>query len=171
MSITLKRKSIRRYTDQPVSDSDLKDLLKAAMNAPSAGNSQPWHYIVIRDRNTLKEIPTLSIYAQMAAEAPAAILVCGDPSLENFPGFWPQDCAAATENILIAAEEKNIGTVWCGIYTENGDISRPEKFRKFFGIPENIIPFSLVVLGYKGEEKPPTDRYNEERVHYDKWQG
>ena len=103
----LTRRSIRKYTKEPVSDEAIKMLLEAAMAAPSAGDQQPWHFIVIRDRAILDEIPKLHPHAQMVKEAPVAIVVCGDERSVKYKDFWPQDCAAATQNLLLAAHAKN----------------------------------------------------------------
>lgn len=166
MNAIFARRSIRRYTPEPVPDELVTELLRAAMCAPSARNEQPWHFVVIRDRNILREIPKFHPYAQMLNEAPLAILVCGEPQLEKSKGRWPTDCAAATENILIMAQEKGLGTCWLGIYPDTG---REANIRKLLQIPDNITPFSLVAVGYPGEQKPPSNRYDPDRVHYDRW--
>lgn len=166
MDPILNRRSIRKYTDQPVADEDVTYLLRAAMSAPSAHNEQPWHFIVIRDRRLLSEIPKVHPYAQMAAGAQLAILVCSDLALDTRSGFWVQDCAAATENILIAAQSKGLGAVWVGVYPRE---ERVQSFRLLFGIPENVVPFSLIPIGYPAEHKPPSDRFTPSRVHYDRW--
>ena len=105
----LTRHSIRRYTPAPVPDSLVTEILQAAMSAPSAGNQQPWQFVVVADRLLREEIPTFHPYAQMVREAPVAILVCGDLRLESYPGHWVQDCSAATQNILLAAHAKGLG--------------------------------------------------------------
>jgi nitroreductase len=163
----LTRRSIRRYTGQEVSREILLDLLRAAMSAPSAGNEQPWEFVVIKDRRLLDAIPGFHPYAQMLTEAPAAILVCGDLSREKYKGYWVQDCAAATENMLIAVNDKGLGAVWLGIYPVEERITG---LRRLLNIPENRIPFSLVALGYPAEKKEPADRFDAERIHYDCWQ-
>ena len=162
----LARRSIRRYQRRKVASDDLEPLLRAAMSAPSAGNAQPWHFVVITDRALLDAIPEFHPYAAMVSEAPAAILVCGDPALEKYPGFWTQDCSAAVENLLLAAQAQGLGAVWVGIHPIE---EREQSFRKLLGIPEGIIPFALVPVGYPAEEKPPADRYHPERVHRDGW--
>jgi len=108
----LTRRSIRRFRDEPVSDDLIETLLRAAMAAPSAGNQQPWHFVVIRDRETLDTTSTVHPYATMAAEAALAIVVCGDTTLEMHKGFWVQDCAAAIQNLLLAAHASGLGAVW-----------------------------------------------------------
>ena len=105
------RRSIRAYTPEAVSDDDVAEILDAAMAAPSAGNQQPWHFVVIRDRALLAAVPGFHPHARMAPQAPVAILVCGDPALERHAGYWVQDCSAATENLLLAVAAKGLGAV------------------------------------------------------------
>ncbi|NLD50386.1 MAG: nitroreductase family protein [Clostridiaceae bacterium] len=166
MEAILNRRSIRKYTDKPVTEEDIRCLLQAAMSAPSAGNQQPWHFVIIRDRSILLKITEVHPYSQMLAQAQAAILVCGDESLEKHKGYWVQDCSASTENILIAAQEKGLGTVWLGVHPNE---ERKAGIKKILGIPDNITPFSIVSIGYPAEKKEPSNRYNEERIHYDVW--
>lgn len=160
------RRSIRKYTKEPVSDADIKELLEAAMAAPSAGNEQPWHFVVIKDRAILDRIPDVHPYSFMIREAPAAILVCGDTDLATHGEMWIQDCSAATENLLIAVAAKGLGAVWLGVHPRQ---ERAEGLRKLLGIPANVVPFALIPIGRPAEKKPPADRYNEARVHHDKW--
>lgn len=166
MEAVLSRRSIRRYTSEPVSDDLVEELLRAAMSAPSAGNEQPWHFFVIRDRKTMERIQEFHPFAKMLREAPVAILVCGDPSLEKYEGFWVQDCSAATENILIAAHSMGLGAVWLGLYPIE---ERVNGMRKLLGIPEHVIPLSLVSVGHPAEKKPPADRYDESRIYIEEW--
>ncbi len=166
MSAILSRRSIRRYTKEDVSDEIVKELLEAAMSAPSAGNEQPWHFVVIRDRKILNEIPNIHPYSGMLREAPLAILICGDESLQKYKGYWVQDCSAATENLLIAINAKGLGGVWLGVYPVE---DRVVGVRKLLNMPDNIIPFSLISIGYPAEQKPPANRYDPSRIHYDRW--
>jgi len=163
----LSRRSIRAYTKESVSEDLIRQLLEAAMSAPSAGNAQPWHFVVIRDRRTLDAVPSVHPFSGMLRQAPLAILVCADPTLEKYPGFWVQDCSAATQNILIAARALGLGAVWLGFYPKEERIAG---IRKMLGIPEHIIPLSMVSIGWPAEEKPPGGRYQEERVHRDRWE-
>lgn len=160
------RRSIRKYKDEKLRKEDIEDLLSAAMAAPSAGNAQPWEFVVIDKKDILNEIPKFHAYAGMLKEASHAILVCGNIDLEKYKGFWIQDCSAATQNILLAATAKEIGSVWLGVYPEE---DRIEGFRKLLDLPDNLIPFSLVSLGYPAETKESVDRYNEDKVHYNKY--
>ncbi|MBN2014744.1 MAG: nitroreductase family protein [Candidatus Altiarchaeota archaeon] len=160
------RRSVREYSDQHVADETIRDLLEAAMCAPSAGNEQPWHFIVIRDQGVLEEIPRVHPYALMVKKASAALVVCGDTRLEKHKGFWVQDCAAATENILLAANAKGLGAVWLGIYPRKDRVLGMQKLLK---LPEEVIPLALVPLGYPLSRLPGSERFNESRIHEDRW--
>jgi nitroreductase len=162
----LTRRSIRRYSDEPLPDIAIYELLRAAMAAPSAGNEQPWHFIIIKSIDILDRITQIHPYSQMLKEARAAVLVCGDPMLEKHKGFWVQDCSAATENLLIAARAKELGAVWLGVFPRD---DRVNGLRKLLDIPEEVIPFALIALGYPAEEKRREDRYNVDRIHLERW--
>ena len=160
------RRSIRKYKKQPISEKIVHDLLDASFSAPSAGNQQPWHFIVIDERKILNVIHTFHPSAKILKEADKAILVCGDLNLEKFKGYWMIDCAVATENLLLAAHSLGLGACWLGIYPREGRVAG---MRKLFQLPIRIIPFALVSLGYPGEYKPREDRYNTSRIHHNKW--
>ena len=167
MDTILKRRSIRKYKQKAVPDAVVYELLRAAMNAPSAGNAQPWHFVVIRERAILDAIPDFHPNAQMLKEVGMAILVCGDLREEKYPGYWVQDCSAATQNILLAAQDRGLGTVWLGIYPQEERISG---LRKLLHITEDdVIPLSLIPVGYPAEKIRPADRFLAERIHYDQW--
>ncbi len=166
MKAIFERRSIRKYTSEDISENDEEKLLRAAMAAPSAGNQQPWHFIVIRNRKTMEGIQEFHPYASMLDHAPLAIVVCAEPGLEKFPGFWPQDCSAATENLLIAAQDMGLGTVWLGVYPLE---DRVEGARKMIGIPESVVPMAIIAVGHPAESKEPSDRYDASRVHHEQW--
>ncbi len=165
MQAILTRRSIRRYTSQPVSDEMVIELLKAAMSAPTAGN-QPWHFVVIRDRSTLDSVSGFHPHAEMLKQASAAISISGDPTVGTLEGRWLLDCAAATENILIAANALGLGACWVGIYPVE---ERIEGLRKLLGMPDHVIPLSMVSLGVAAEKKDPPARFKTERIHYENW--
>lgn len=166
MKNILARRSIRKYTDQSVPEDMINDLLRAAMSAPSAGNQQPWQFVVIRNRSILNDITTVHPYSSMLKEAPCAILVCGDLNRETHKGYWVQDCSAATQNILLAANSLGLGSVWLGVYPRE---DRVEALRKLLGIPSHIVPLALIAVGYPAEEKEPSNRFDKNRIHYDRW--
>jgi nitroreductase len=166
MNSVMSRRSIRKYTDKKISDETVRELLKAAMAAPSAGNQQPWEFIVLRDKEVMSKIIEVHKYATMLKEAEVAIVVCGDEAKEKFKGYWVQDCSAATENILIEAQELGLGGVWLGVYPME---DRVEALKEILNIPSSVTPLSIVSLGYPGESKDPADRYDETRIHFDRW--
>ena len=160
------RRSIRKHLDRPVPEELVQKLLAAAMQAPSARNQQPWQFVVIDDRERLSKIAEFMPNAAMAAQAPLAILVCGDLDLEKSEGYWVVDCAAAVENMLLAAHALGLGAVWCGVYPR---APRMEGLRQLVGLPRNVIAHSLVVLGYGAENVPAADRYRPDRVRRNHW--
>ncbi len=162
----LGRRSIRQYTPDAVSDESLTTLLKAAMSAPSANNKQPWHYVVIKTRSILDRMADMHRHGKMLAQAQTAIIVCGDLKLAGYQGHMVLDCAAATENILIAAHALGLGAVWVGLYPWE---DRMALFKGLLAIPENIDPIALISLGYPAEQKPPSDRFQPDRVHKERW--
>ncbi len=166
MDAVLSRTSIRSYTEYPVSADSLQKMLQAAMAAHSAGDQRPWHFVVIEDLAVREQIPNIHPFAHMTPEAPVAILVCGDPTLQKHPGFWVQDCAAATENILIEAQALGLGAVWLGVYPIEG---RVQSFRRLLNLPAHVVPFALVPVGHPGERKQASPRLDESRVHHDRW--
>ena len=165
MKAILTRRSIRKYTNQPVSDEMLKELLEAAMYAPSASNRQPWYFVVINDREIMNEIPKYHAYAQMLKEAAIAIFVCCDINLED-KGFGVEDCSAATQNILLAAHASGLGAVWIGIYPAEPLVTAT---KKLLNLPGHIIPISLISIGYPAEQRSWQDRYRADRVHNNQW--
>jgi nitroreductase len=167
MQALFSRRSIRKFTSAPVPDDILREILEAAMSAPSAGNQQPWHFVVIHDRKLLDQIPSFHPHSMMCRDAQVAILVCGDPTLEKHVGYWVQDCSAATENLLLAVHAKGLGGVWVGVYPRD---ERVTGFRRLLNIPGHVIPFALIPVGHRAEQKPPRpDRYNEARIHRNAW--
>jgi nitroreductase len=166
VSTILKRRSIRRFTAQDVAPAQIDTLLEAAFAAPSANNMRPAHFVVIRDRPTLSGITRIHPYAAMASQAPIAIVVCADTSIQPEPGYYAQDCSAATENILLAATDLGLGSVWCAIHP-NSD--RAQGFAELLGLPEGTAPFSLVVIGHPAERKDPHSGIDRNRVHSDRW--
>ncbi len=166
MESVFRRRSIRRYTPDPVGEDRIRRLLEAAMAAPSAGDQRPWEFVVIDDRALLDRIPEVHPHSNMVREAPVAILVCGDPGREKHKGYWVQDCSAAVMNILIEAVELDLGAVWLGVYPRD---DRVEGLRKMFGVPEALVPFALIPVGHVREPKPPSERFEPSRIHRNQW--
>ena len=163
----LTRRSIRKFeTGKTVSDEIIKAMLRAAMQAPSAGNQQVWNFIVVTDRKILEEIPKFHPHSQMLKEAPLAIVVCGDTNIEKYEGYWVQDCSAAAQNILLAAHDKGLGAVWLGVHPVE---EREEALKKLLLLPDGVIPLGIIAAGYAAQKIEPADRYDETKIHYNKW--
>jgi nitroreductase len=164
IEVIFKRRSIRKYTERAVDPEDLKKILEAGMAAPSAKNRQPWHFVLIQDKETLKRLADAHPYGKMLTEAAAAIAVCGD--MNAAPDYWIQDCSAATENILIAVAALGLGAVWLGCHP------RPERvsaIKKILRIPDHIGVLSLISIGHPAEDKEPRTQYEDSRVHRETW--
>lgn len=167
MDTILKRRSVRSYDSKEISKEDLNKILKAGMRAPSAGNEQVWEFVVTKDRSKMLEIIELSPYAKMLETADSIIVVCGDIQKQKYPyDFWIQDCSACTQNMLLQATDLGIGSVWVGIYPIE---ERVKGVQKIFELPENVVPLSVVSLGYPKKEYEQLDTFVEEKIHYDKW--
>ena len=164
MEAIFARRSIRTYTGEPVSREVITELLEAGMAAPSSNNRKPWHFIVIRDRATLTKLAESHPHGKMMSEAAAAIAVCGDTTVS--PDFWVQDCAAATENILVAIAELGLGAVWLGCHPREERVSA---IRAVLDVPGHIGILSLVSIGHPGEKKEPRTQYDPKRIHNEKW--
>ncbi len=161
-----KRRSIRQFQDKTISAQDINTLLKAAMLAPTARNCQEWEFVVIKDRIVLNALKEAHPHAQMLSTADCAIAVCADTKREWESGYWMGDCAAATQNILLAATDMGIGSVWLGVYPNE---ERMKKIAEVLRLPENIKPFNIIALGYPAEEKGDVDRFDPKKVHYERW--
>jgi nitroreductase len=160
------RRSIRKYSGNLVTDEQLEVLLRAAMSAPSARNKQPWHFIVIRDIKKLKEISEAHPYGKMLQDAGAAIVICGDKTIEEMDSYLLQNCSASTQNLLLAAHDLGLGAVWLGLHPREDRISSLKTILK---LPDHILPVSMISLGSPDEEKEDQDRYLVDRIHIDRW--
>ena len=162
------RKSVRSFTSEPVSEEHIEAMLKAAMAAPTAVNYQPWRFVVITDRAQLDAMAEVLPYARMLKQAPLAIIVCGETTW--FEGrenpYWQQDCSAATENLLLAAEALGLGAVWTGVYP-NMDLAKP--LGEFLSLPETVHPLCAIPIGHHDGTTQPRDKWKPENIHYGKW--
>ena len=162
--VLLKRRSVRKFTEESISDEMIEELLHAAMSGPSACNKKPWDFYVITNPQKLEELKASSMFTKMSS--PLAVVVCGDLSRAlplKMAEYWIQDCSAATENILLRATDLGLGAVWCGIYPQKKAI---EKVQKILEIPKSQIPLNLIFIGHPAEEPEARDQYEEKRVQY-----
>lgn len=160
------RRSVRRYIDKSVSSDLIEEVLKAGMFAPSGYNKQPWHFVVFDDKEIIKEIKSMHPYASSLSTAPICIMVCGDTEKELAIGFYQVDCSAAIQNILLASKDLGLDTCWMGIYPWQEVV---EAFANRFQLPANVEPFALISLGYSDVQQECPNRFDETKIHYNKW--
>lgn len=166
----MSRTSVRSYTEKPVEQEKVEMMLRAGMAAPSACNKQPWHFVVINNREILDQIPQFSPYAGMVKQAPLAIVVCGcmDKTLEGIEQeFWIQDCSAATENILLMAHGLGLGCVWTALYPLK---ERYEGMQQLLHLPKTMIPLNTLIIGYPKNQVTAKDKWKEENISYNYYQ-
>ena len=165
------RTSIRQYTDEPVSKENIETMLRAGMAAPTAVNRQPWHFVVINSKEKLAELAGDNPRGGMLKQAALAIVVCGnmDKALPGpGQGFWVQDCSAATENILLAANALGLGAVWTGLFP---DENRAASVAKVLKLPQTFIPLCTILIGHPAEHPQPKDKWKPENVSYNEFGG
>lgn len=165
----VERRSVRRYSGEPVTDDDKNALLHAAMSAPTGVNRQPWEFIVVDDPQLLGRLAEALPYAKMAAHAPMVIVVCGNSErfLEGDDStLWEQDLSAASENILLAAHAIGLGAVWTCLYPH---ADRMEAVKKILDIGDGIVPFNLIPVGHPADKHAPIDKWHADRVHHNRY--
>ncbi|MRS12967.1 MAG: nitroreductase family protein [Actinobacteria bacterium] len=155
------RRSVRHFTRQPVTDAELETVLRAAMAAPSAHNQRPWRFVAVRDRATLDRLATATMWATPVGRAQAAIVVYSERIALRAPGFWSIDCAAAIQNLLLAAHAGGLGAVWIGVYPIT---PFRRAVRKVLGLPATAAVHSMVALGHPERTPEPVDRWNPDWV-------
>ena len=174
----MSRKSVRSFTDQKVSEEQIETLLKAAMAAPSAINIQPWSFVVIDDDAIKQELWGDGWRPEMFTGAPIVIVVCGDTKTMRKPFgkpdaepeevdniFWYEDCSAAAENLLLAAEAMGLGACWTALYPTERMAPVCEKL----GLPENVKPLCAIPVGYPAGDDQPKDKWKPEKIHRNRW--
>ena len=161
------RRSIREYEDRSVEKEKIEKLLRAAMQAPSAANQQPWEFIVVENKDTLKKLSTTSPYSKLVEGSAVTFVLLANTKNFRAETAWQQDMAAAAENLLLEATYLNLGAVWLGVAVADSCVAA---VKQTFNLPENIKPFALISVGYpKNQKNEFIDRYVESKVHYEKW--
>ena len=178
LNVIHSRKSVRNYTGAPVTKDDIDELLRAGMAAPSAVDRRPWAFVAVTERETLDRLSKATPFSGMLKKAGAAIIVCGIPmkslvkmKLINLVAgvsndYWVQDCSAATENILLAAEAKGLGAVWIGIHPVEAKV---ETVRKILNIPDNVTPLNIISIGHPLGTEKPKNKFDEKAIHRETW--
>lgn len=162
--VLLSRRSVRKFTNEAVSDADVETLMHAAMSGPSACNCMPWEFYAISNPEVLEKLRGAAHYSRI--EAPLAIVVVGNLTRalpRNLAPFWVQDCSAATENILLQAVDLGLGTVWCGVHPQQ---RAEEKVSQALGLTEEQVPLNIIYVGHPAEAPAARDQYKAEFVHY-----
>lgn len=164
----LSRRSVRKYTTDPVGDDQIRIALEAAMAAPSARHCDPWHFIVVKEQAGRDTLADALPYGQMLRGAAAGIIVCGDITAAHRGelSYLLQDVSAAIENLLLALDLQGLGAVWLGIHPNDDRIAA---VKAAFNLPDNIIPVSAIALGYPDEFPEARTRYDETKVHHGTW--
>ncbi|WKY48202.1 nitroreductase family protein [Eubacteriaceae bacterium ES3] len=163
MNAIFNRTSVRKYLSKEVEAEKIDLLLKAAMAAPSAANQQPWEFFVVKNRETLKALAEASPYGGCIAGAPLAIVPVYRKEL-RMPEFADIDMSAATQNILLEAVELGLGAVWIGVAPLT---DRMESVAKILSVPDNLVPYAVIPLGYPEAEAKRQDRFDAARVHFE----
>ena len=162
MENILSRRSVRSYTDQKLTDEQIETLLRAAMAAPSGRNLQPWSFVVLTDPSEYDTIFEGNFNLDKFKQAAAVIVLCA----EQTGNTWRDDLAAATENLLLAAESMGLGAVWTASYPYEDRYLPP---KKALGLPETVIPYSIVPVGYPAGNEQPKDKWDPDKIHYGRW--
>ena len=160
------RRSIRQFTDELVTVEQAETLMRAAMAAPSAGNQQPWRFIIVRDAETRGRLAEATPYASPIGRATLGVVVLGDTRGNKHPGYWVQDCSAAVENLLLAAHAIGLGGVWIGVYP---DEERVRNVAQIVGAPEDVIPLCMIAIGVPANPGPDIDRYTPAFIFSESW--
>lgn len=160
------RRSIRRFAGKEIDPADIEKIIRAGMQAPSAKNYRPWQFVVVNKKEILRKVREYHPHAEMLNEAPLGIFVCGDLTIDSSVEYCALDCAAASQNMLLAAEALNLGAVWVGIYPRK---DRMEGTKMLLKLPDTVVPISLIVIGQPEETPHPVDRFLPERIKYNTW--
>ena len=165
MNIFKSRRSIRKFTAEPIPQEVMTSILEDAMSGPSAMRRDPWEFIVINDKKMLADVSSFLPHGGLLQDAACGVVVCGDikNAHDNSESYMLQDVSAAIENLLLSAESRNIGSCWLGVHPRR---DRIEGISRYFSLPENIIPVAVIALGFKAETKAPETRYDKNKIHY-----
>lgn len=166
MNSIFNRRSIRKYQDKPIEKEVIDRLLRAAMQAPSAGNQQPWEFLVVKNREVLKKMTETANSMQMLSSAGVGFVILGNKTGLKYPEHIDQDLSAATQNILLEAVNLDLGAVWLGVAPQQ---ERMDFLKNLFSLPDHIRPFAIVSVGYPAQENKFIDRYRPDKVHYETW--
>ena len=164
LDLIYSRQRVRDFADAPVSDDQIEAMLKAAMAAPSVQDRRPWHFLVVRKRETLDKLAKVHKYAYMLEKAPLAVVVCGDQKISE--KYWVEDGCVATQNLLLAAKALGLGGVWISLYPKK---KYQKAVQELLDIPEHVGVLCILALGTPTKEKQQGAKFDSERVHQEEW--
>jgi len=162
------RVSMRSYKPDPVPEGLISKILEAAVNAPSAGNTQDWEFVVVRDAKNRKDLSEAAFGQGFVAQAPVVIVVCSD--LKRISAVYGsrgenlysiQDTAAAVQNIMLAACDLGLGTCWVGAFSE-------DKVKSVLSLPEHVRPLAVIPVGYPSSIPKKPKRF-EGHIHKERY--
>lgn len=165
LDVIKNRRSIRSYTDKDVEENKIIEILKAAMQAPSSKNSQPWEFVIVDDKYILNELSKVQHRAKHIKEAPICLAVLGNKDRFLKAGKWMQDLGASTENLLLEATNQGLASCWTGVFPKNKVVN---KVKVALDLPENLVPYALISIGYSNEKNKYIDRFDKNKVHRNK---
>lgn len=162
LDVIKNRRSIRSYIDKSVEENKIIEILKSAMQAPSSKNSQPWEFVIVDDKEILSQLSKVQHRAKHIKEAPICIAVLGNKNRFLKAGKWMQDLGASTENLLLEATNQGLASCWTGVFPKNKVVN---KVKITLDLPENLVPYALISIGYTNEENEYIDRFDKKKVH------
>lgn len=167
MNTIMKRRSTRKYLDKPVEPEKAEHILRAAMQSPTAHNSQCWEFVLVTEEGKRREISRMSPWSGFSVEAPLHIVACADLD-RAYPGpaLWPSDMGAVCQTMLLQAEEEGLGACWMAVWPHE---ERCKHVRELLGIPESVVPCAVITVGYKREEKGFQDRFDPKKIHWERF--
>ena len=166
MNSIMSRRSIRKYLDKAVESDKIERILRAAMQSPTGHNTQDWEFIVVTDPVTRKAVSELGPYSAFAAAAPVQIVVCSNQEKAWPGGSWPSNMGSVSQTILLQVEEEGLGACWIGVWPYE---ERMAHVKATLGIPDHVIPYSVIAIGYKQYEQRFDDRYDTAKIHWEKY--
>ena len=166
MSIIEKRISIRKFNHKEIAKENILRIVESGMIAPSSKDNKPWQFIILDDKKLIEKVATFHKNWITLKKANKVIIVCGDLGCDAREPHVVMACSAATENILLKATELEIGSVWLGAYP---DEVRLQALKEEFNLPSNIVPISVIALGYYDDKNIRERKINSEKIHFNKW--
>ena len=170
LDVIKKRVSVREYSEQEISREAIHQILEVGMSGPSCVNARDWSFIVVTNPETLNQMADANGRpAEPLRKAKLGILICGDldRAFSRAPEYWVIDGAIAAQNMILAAEEMGIGSVWLGTWPQ---MERVQKQKELFKLPDSQVPHSILAFGYPKEPSNKVKQiYEEDRVHFEKW--